>query len=94
MDDAVRMALAPRSGPTFLDFPLDVVFGQAPDPGPADPLAEPWRGAGAEPASVERAGALLAGAQRPVIMAGTGLYWGHGEEALLELVESLGAPVF
>ncbi|HEY1524426.1 MAG TPA: acetolactate synthase [Solirubrobacteraceae bacterium] len=94
MDGAVRAALAPRSGPTFLDFPLDVVFGEAPDPGPPDPLAEAWRGPGAEPASVERAGALLAGAERPVIMAGTGLYWGHGEEALLGLAESLRAPVF
>jgi acetolactate synthase I/II/III large subunit len=94
MEQAMRAALAPRSGPTFLDFPLDVVFGQAPDPGSPDPLAEPWRGPGAEPASVERAGALLAGAQRPVIMAGTGLYWGHGEEALLALVESLRVPVF
>ncbi len=94
MDGAVRAALAPRSGPAFVDFPLDVVFGEAPDPGAPDPLAEPWRGPGAEPASVERAGALLAGAERPVIMAGTGLYWGHGEEALLGLVQSLRLPVF
>jgi acetolactate synthase I/II/III large subunit len=94
VDEAMRTALAPRSGPAFVDFPLDVVFGEAPDPGAPDPLAEPWRGPGAEPAAVERAGALLAGAQRPVIMAGTGLYWGHGEDALMTLVESLRVPVF
>jgi thiamine pyrophosphate-dependent acetolactate synthase large subunit-like protein len=94
LDGAVRTALAPRSGPAFLDFPLDVVFGQAPDPGPPDPLPEPWRGPGAEPSAVGRAGTLLAEAERPVIMAGTGLYWGRGEAELLGLVESLRVPVF
>src|SRR5205085_6072680 len=38
--------------------------------------------------------ALLRDAERPVIMAGTNLYWGHGEEALLRLVEALRIPVF
>ena len=33
-------------------------------------------------------------AERPVVMAGSDLWWGHGEDALLELVESLGVPVF
>jgi len=94
LDGAVRTALAPRSGPAFLDFPLDVVFGQAPDPGSPDPLPEPWRGPGAEPSAVGRAGTLLAEAERPVIMAGTGLYWGRGEAELLSLVESLRVPVF
>ena len=29
VDDAVRAALTPHSGPTFVDFPLDHVFGEA-----------------------------------------------------------------
>jgi acetolactate synthase-1/2/3 large subunit len=37
---------------------------------------------------------LLHEAERPVIMAGTGLYWGHGEEALLALAQELRIPVF
>ncbi len=41
-----------------------------------------------------RLGELLAGAKRPVIMAGTDLYWGHGEGALLELAHTLRIPVF
>jgi acetolactate synthase-1/2/3 large subunit len=41
-----------------------------------------------------RAVTLLADAERPVIMAGTNLYWGHGEDALRELVERRGIPVF
>jgi acetolactate synthase I/II/III large subunit len=43
---------------------------------------------------VERAAALLGRGKRPVIMAGTGLYWGHGEGALRALAEELEIPVF
>ena len=44
---------------------------------------------------VERAAALLRDAERPVIMAGTNLYWGHGEEALRRArARSCGIPVF
>jgi acetolactate synthase-1/2/3 large subunit len=50
------------------------------------------RGASGE--AREGAGGRLGEAQRPVIMAGTDLYWGHGEVALQELVEALGIPVF
>ncbi|HEY2161110.1 MAG TPA: acetolactate synthase [Solirubrobacteraceae bacterium] len=94
VDEAVRVALTPRSGPTFVDFPLDQVFMEAPEPrAPADAF-EPWRGEGAEESLVGRAAALLAGAERPVIMAGTGLYWGRGEVALRALAETLRIPVF
>jgi acetolactate synthase-1/2/3 large subunit len=49
---------------------------------------------GAEGAAVERAGELLRAAERPVIMAGSDLYWGHGEDTLLELARQLRIPVF
>jgi len=88
--EALDLALAPPSGPTFIDYPLDVVFMEA---GPG--LPEALHAEAAKPASgVEEAAALLAGAERPVIMAGTGLYWAHGEEQLVALAEALGAPVF
>ncbi|HEY7961251.1 MAG TPA: acetolactate synthase [Solirubrobacteraceae bacterium] len=105
VDEAFDVALRPHSGPTFLDFPLDYVFMEAPEP-PADepPLADADAiGAratratgthGAAGAAIERAAALLADAERPVVMAGTDLYWGHGEGALLELVQTLRIPVF
>ena len=43
---------------------------------------------------MERAIALLREAERPVIMAGTNLWWGHGEEALKALVRERRIPVF
>ena len=94
VDEAMRAALAPHSGPAFLDFPLDQVFMGAEDPEPPAPLSEPWRGSGAGSRFVERAAALLRDAERPVIMAGTGLYWGRGEGALRALAEEQRIPVF
>jgi acetolactate synthase-1/2/3 large subunit len=37
---------------------------------------------------------LLKGAERPAIMAGTGLYFGHGEHALRAIADELGIAVF
>jgi acetolactate synthase I/II/III large subunit len=93
VDEAIATALAPHSGPTFLDFPLDYVFMSAPDadPSPARATHE-LRGADAQ--AIEQAARLLSEAERPVVMAGTDLYWGHGEQALLELAETLRIPVF
>jgi acetolactate synthase I/II/III large subunit len=94
VDDAMQTAIAPPSGPVFLDFPLDQLFSEAPDPGPPAPLSEPWLGAGAPTGAIDRAAALLRDAERPVIMAGTGLYWGRGEAQLRALAEELRIPVF
>ncbi len=87
---ALDLALAPPSGPTFVDYPLDVVFGEAEVDVPAPP--DPPSPGPAE--GVEEAAALLAAAERPVVMAGSGLYWGRGEGELRALAEALGIPVF
>jgi acetolactate synthase I/II/III large subunit len=92
VDEALIEAVTPHSGPTFVDFPLDHVFMEAGAPEAESSLPRPWEGAAAD--GVEQVAALLAGAQRPVIMAGTNLYWGHGEDALLALAEELRIPVF
>ena len=105
VDDAFAAACAPHGGPAFVDFPLDYVFMEAQEPeggyrpplagAGAGPSASTGTGArGASGAALERAAALLAGAERPVIMAGTDLYWGHGEQALVELAQTLRIPVF
>ena len=54
----------------------------------------PPRLAAADAAQLDRAAKLLRDAERPVIMAGSNLYWAHGEDALRELAEGLGVPVF
>jgi acetolactate synthase I/II/III large subunit len=95
LDRAMREALTAHSGPTFLDFPLDLVFGEADaGSGSVDPLPELGSGPSADADEIARATALLRGAERPVIMAGTGLYWGRAEEQLQALAEELRIPVF
>src|SRR5919198_2144862 len=94
VDEALIAALTPHSGPAFVDFPLDVVFMEAQEPEDIAELPDPAGGAEPDGAALERAIALLREAERPVIMAGTNLYWGHGERALLALAEELGIPVF
>jgi acetolactate synthase-1/2/3 large subunit len=93
MDEAIAAALGPPGGPAFLDFPLDHVFmeSDADADAPAaevDPLLVPAAD------GVEAAAELLRSAERPVIMAGTGLYWAHGENALRGIAEELRIPVF
>src|SRR5215212_2806948 len=87
--DAVRR---PHTGPAFLDFPLDHVFMEAEEPALEAPAE--IRQPSVDTRALERAVALLREAQRPVIMAGNGLYWARGEHALRELAEAVGIPVF
>jgi acetolactate synthase-1/2/3 large subunit len=94
LDQAMRIAVTPHSGPVFLDFGLDHVFSEAPVPPEPRPLPAPGSGPVADATAIDRAAARLRDAERPVIMAGTGLYWGRGEEALRALAESLRIPVF
>jgi acetolactate synthase I/II/III large subunit len=87
---AIDEARAQPSGPAFVDYPLDVVFQEA----EADVPAPAERSAGSPADRSDEAAALLAAAERPAIMAGTGLYWAEGEVELRRLAEALPAPVF
>ncbi len=51
VDEAFALALAPHSGPTFLDFPLDYVFMEAPEEGAEPALDEKEERAGGERAA-------------------------------------------
>jgi acetolactate synthase-1/2/3 large subunit len=92
IDEALAVASRPHGGPTFIDFPLDQVFMEAEEAEPSAPVLPP--AAQPDGAALERAVALLSEAERPVIMAGSDLYWGRGETALLELIEARRIPVF
>jgi acetolactate synthase-1/2/3 large subunit len=81
---------APR-GPCFVDIPMDQFFDNAPPP--ADPAPAPAEDRAPDPDDLVRVARLIAGAERPVIMAGAGVYWDHAEGALEELAEAGGTPV-
>ncbi|HEX2418900.1 MAG TPA: thiamine pyrophosphate-binding protein, partial [Micromonosporaceae bacterium] len=66
--EAVTVALAPHRGPVFLDVPMDFLFSHAEvalDPAEPPPSVTP------DDADVAKATALLARAERPVIIAGS-----------------------
>jgi len=93
VDEALRATVGAPSGVAFVDFPMDVVFGSASDaekPGALHDLAKP---AAADGEALQRAVDALTGAQRPVIMAGTNVWWGHAEAELLHLAQERRVPV-
>jgi acetolactate synthase-1/2/3 large subunit len=94
VDEALCAALRPPGGPAFIDFPLDHVFSEAPEDGEPATLPSGTGTGEADGAALERAIKLLAEAERPVVMAGSDLWWGHGEGPLLALAETLRIPVF
>ena len=89
--DAAVTALTPRRGPVFVDFPLDVVFRHASAPVPdavAPAAAEP------DPDRVAEVAGLLARAERPMLIAGSDVWWGGAEDALVAALEHLRVPAF
>ena len=95
VDEALAACVTPPTGPTFIDFPLDQVFMEADvDADAPATLPDPSSLAPADGEALGRAVELLRGAERPVVMAGTGLYWARAEQALQALCEELQIPVF
>jgi len=95
VDEALAAAVEPPSGPTFIDFPMDQVFMEADvDADAPASLPDPTALPPADGGELDRAVELLRRAERPVVMAGTGLYWARAEEALRSLCEELQIPVF
>ncbi|WP_407559785.1 acetolactate synthase [Mycobacterium paraintracellulare] len=93
VDDALRAAVGAPSGVGFVDFPMDHVFSMSDDDPRPGALVDVPPGPAPDDRALTRAVGLLAAAKRPVIMAGTNVWWGHGEAALLRLAEELQIPV-
>jgi acetolactate synthase I/II/III large subunit len=96
VDEALRAAVGAPSGVGFVDFPMDHAFSMSEDPdvaGRPGALTAVPPGPTPDAQALDRAAALLATAQRPVIMAGTNVWWGHAEAALLRLAEERQIPV-
>src|SRR6202012_2015093 len=55
VDEAIATAMAPPTGPVFLDFPLDHVFSSAVDSDRPAALPKPWRGRVADPVQIAQA---------------------------------------
>lgn len=96
IDDALSAAsgqAGSSTGVSFVDFPMDHVFGEAADRGGPGALSTPRAAPQPDGNALDVAVGLLARAQRPVIMAGTNVWWGRAEAALLDLAETVRIPV-
>ena len=91
---AIRTAQSGVPGPVYLELPIDILFGDA--QGLAHKVSEVRRAAPPAPetAAIEQAIALLAKAERPVIMAGTGVVLSRAGELLGQFAQAAGIPVF
>ena len=87
--DAATLAMTPRRGPVFLDFPLDV-FG--PSAGEVPDVAAGERGPDPDLDAVGELAAALASAERPAFIVGSDVYWARSEAALVALVEQFDIP--
>src|SRR6185437_3448036 len=89
---AAKTALAPPTGPVFLSLPGDILNAE----GEVDLLA-PTRVASrmrGDREAIETAAALIAKAERPLLMAGDAVAQGRAHAELIELAELIGAPVY
>jgi acetolactate synthase-1/2/3 large subunit len=95
---ALKHALTGEPGPVAVLYWSGALRGRVgPDSRPAlydvGPYLSPASRTGADPAEVERAAGLLAGADRPVIVAGGGVRMARAFDELAALADQLGAPV-
>src|SRR5262249_46400999 len=93
VDDALRAAVGAPSGVGFVDFPMDHAFSMSEDDGRPGALTALPPAPTPNGEALDRVAGLLGAAQRPVIMAGTNVWWGHAEAALLHLAEERQIPV-
>jgi acetolactate synthase-1/2/3 large subunit len=92
---AIRNALGGRPGPVYLDMPGDVLYKDVPNEEIrwVEPAAPPHRPAGA-PQDVDQALGVLASAERPVLVTGSGILWSDAHQELRRFVEKTGIPFY
>ncbi|MCB1746238.1 MAG: hypothetical protein KDK06_03630, partial [Gammaproteobacteria bacterium] len=91
----IRHAVSGNPGPAFLEIPMDVMMGEAewadvrmPDIRTTPPMRVP------APSDVDEALAILAKAERPVMMVGTSAKWSNAASAVQGFIEQTHIPTF
>jgi acetolactate synthase-1/2/3 large subunit len=90
--ECMRTALSRRTGPVFMDVPLDIFFGAADLPEATEHLT-PDLGPTPDLDFVEHAARLIREAERPAVIAGGSVWWSHAEAELKDLVEAAHLPL-
>jgi len=94
---AFRQALSGKPGPVYLDCPSDVLYAEVDEAEVVWPVVPPeghrTRPSG-DAALVEKAVQLLSGAQRPVVISGSGVLWSDASQALTRWIDHAGLPLY
>lgn len=94
---AFREAMNPPQGPAVVEFPADILYTQMDEanlfPGAKMYCVDEIRAAG-DPRSIEKLVDMLLAAERPLLVAGDGVFWSGASAELLELVELTNTPVY
>ena len=90
VDAAFAAAGSSHRGPTFVDVPMDELFGQATIGSTPHTVVAPIQ---PDPDDLSAISRVLAGATQPVLIIGTDVWADRAEEAALRFVEETGIPV-
>jgi len=90
---AFRHALARPRGPVYLELPMDVLFAEAAPDAEAAASRSEARPFG-DPREMMKAADLLSRADRPLVIAGSGIWWDGAWAALRAFVDNGRLPVF
>jgi len=92
---AIRTALTGRPGPVFVEIPVDLLMTVVEERLAPIPIHYVHRGALlADPGDVMKLAHLISTAERPVVMAGSGVYWDDAAKSLAGFAGASGVPVF
>jgi acetolactate synthase I/II/III large subunit len=90
---AFREARSGRPGPVYLEVPIDLIHADVAETDVTFPPLLAVQRQGADQAQIGRAAELLAAAERPAVVAGSGVWWSHASADLRAFVEHTGIPV-
>jgi acetolactate synthase-1/2/3 large subunit len=92
---AFRQATSGRPGPVYIDMPGDVLGEKIEeDKVTYAPAWKPSPRTQGDSGAIKEAIALLAKAERPLVIAGSGVWWSDGAAALQTFVEAAGIPFY
>jgi benzoylformate decarboxylase len=93
LNRALKVAAAPPTGPVYLSLPSDLLGQSIDAPVPAAERYHVVSRMAPDARALREAAGFLAGAKRPVIVAGSGVARAGATEELIELAERVAAPV-
>jgi acetolactate synthase-1/2/3 large subunit len=90
---AFRIATSGVPGPVFIELPFDVLTSQVQD-APVPPAGLPWPRQPGDPSAVADVARLIDEAKKPILFAGSQVFWDDAAAELRRLAERARIPVF